>query len=198
MKDSKAKDASPASPPPITAQLPPPPYPIGILAEFTRHATPITLRIRELKSSFSGDEFRIKDAVSNQKVFEVQAKVFSFSAKKTLHDHTGRPLFEFFRTGISLRHSYAGFEAGSGGKGKPLFTVEMRGLWKPKLEIVFDNRAGDGKVERWTLRGDVARGSSQITNQSGFVVASISRDYATMGEIFCEFGSLTPLCCEWT
>ncbi|CDR99568.1 hypothetical protein [Sporisorium scitamineum] len=179
---SKAKSPSAADPPPITAPLPPPPYPLGVLPDYTRHTTPITLRIRELKSSIGGDDFLVKDAHTNHPSLQVQAKMFSFSAKKTMRDSTGRPLFDFRRTStLSLKKEFAGFTCDTD---KQLFVVRMVGLFKPKLEIEFCNRAANGRVERWTLRGRWMSGSSQITTDEGLVVASISRDYANMGQIF--------------
>ncbi|CBQ67383.1 conserved hypothetical protein [Sporisorium reilianum SRZ2] len=183
MSSSKSKAA--AGPPPITAPLPPPPYPMGVIPEYTRHTTPITLRIRELKSSFSGDDFHIKDALTRQPILSVQAKTFSFSAKKTMLDHTGKPLFDFRRTStLSLRMVFGGFVCGH--NDKQLFEVKMVGMLKPKLDIEFFNHAGDGRAEKWTLRGRWMSGSSQITTENGVVVASISRDYANMGQIFCK------------
>lgn len=172
-----------AGPPPIIVPLPSPPYPMGIVAEYTRHTTPITLRVRELKWSHSGDDFKIKDAVSGALLFEVDAKVFSLSGKKTLFDHTGRRLFEFCRVGF-FTTSYQGESCDS--SNRLLFSVDKIGFINPKLEIVFDNLAGDGRRQRWTLRGRWLSGIAQITTDSGFVVASISRDYGNMGDIFCK------------
>ncbi|EST09644.1 LURP1-like domain protein [Kalmanozyma brasiliensis GHG001] len=170
-----------SGPPPIIVPLPPPPYPMGIIAEYTRHTTPITLRVRELKWSHSGDDFKIKDAVIGALLFKVDAKVFSLSSKKILLDHTGRQLFEFCHVGF-FTSSYQG-ESCDPSK-KLLFTVDKIGYFNPKLEIVFDNLAGDGRRQRWTLRGRWLSGVAQITTDSGFIVASISRDYGSMGDIF--------------
>lgn len=198
LKSKRASSSSAAGggPPPITAALPPPPYPMGILPHYTRHATPITLRIRELKSPFGGDDFVIKDALTRQPILQVEAKMFSFSAKKTMRDHTGRPLFDFRRTStFSPAKVFGGYACGSN---KKLFEVEMLGIFKPKLNIEFYNHAGDGKAERWVLRGQWLSGSSQITTQSGVVVASISRDYANMGQIFCKFTPARVRLSSWT
>lgn len=176
-----ANPAGTGGPPPITAKLSPPPYTMGILPDFTRHDTPFTLRIRELKMALGSDDFVIKNAVSRNKCFSVNGKLLSMSGKKTLHDYKGKALFEFCRTGFGLKKSYEGYQCGN--SSKTLFTVEKVGYMNPKLNIVFKNVAGDGRLEKWTLRGRWLGGSSQITTDSGFVVASISRDYANAGQI---------------
>ncbi|SPO19670.1 related to DUF567 domain protein [Ustilago trichophora] len=173
-----------AGPPP--ANLPPPPYPMGIVPEYTRHDTPIVLRIRELKFSFTGDDFAIKDAISRQPVFEVQAKALSISQRKTLLDHNGRPLFEFCASGLMMK-SFIGYVCGN--ERQQLFNIERVGIFKPKLVVTFTNRVADGRKETWTLRGQWLSGASQITTEAGVVVASIRRDYATGGDIF--FGQQT-------
>lgn len=154
---------------------------MGVVSDYTKHNTPITLRIRELKSSFSGEDFTIKDAIANRPILRVDGKAFSFRGKKIMYDSTGKALFEFCRSG-GFSRSYCGYEVGQ--PAKNLFTVETIGFIKPKLNVVFPNFAGDGRQERFTLRGKWLSGGSEITTDSGFVVASISRDYANMGEIF--------------
>ena len=154
---------------------------MGIVADFTRHNTPITLRVRELKSSFSGDDFAVKDAITRKPVFDVRAKAFSISQRKTLHDHTGRPLFEFCRDGISFMQSYIGYQCGN--QRQRLFHVEKIGMFNAKLQITFSNLVANGQQEKWVLRGQWLSGSSQITTEAGVVVASIERDYANAGQL---------------
>ncbi|SPO20579.1 related to DUF567 domain protein [Ustilago trichophora] len=181
--ESKTDSKRAGSPP---ANLPPPPYPMGVVAEYTKHDTPIVLRIRERKFSFTGDDFAIKDAISRKPVFEVKAKAVSISQRKTLLDHNAKPLFEFCASGLWMK-SFIGYVCGN--ESQQLFNIERVGIFKPKLEVTFTNRVADGRKEMWTLRGYWLSGSCQITTEAGVVVASIRRDYATGGDLF--FGQQT-------
>ncbi|ETS63258.1 hypothetical protein PaG_01533 [Moesziomyces aphidis] len=161
--------------PPIP-QLPPPPYQMGLLPDYVRHATPIALRIREHSMPFASDDFTVKDAVTRQRIFEVRGKVLSLSQRKTLHDHTGKPLFEFCSTSGPFSKSYAGYQCGN--RRVNLFTVEKIGLLNPKLEITFVNHVAGGRREKLVLRGRWLSRDAEITTQAGVVVAKISREYS--------------------
>lgn len=175
MKSHKQMDSqSPGS-----QQLPPVPYPMGVLPEFTRHSTPIALRLRESRS-WSGDDFSIKDAITGNPLFQVDSKAFSLSRRRTLLDHTGRPLFEFCSTG-TFQKNYAGYKCGK--ERETLFVVERKSLWRMKLEATFANLAADGQQEKWLLKGQWFGGSAQITNEAGVVVASIARDFYNSAQL---------------
>jgi uncharacterized protein YxjI len=66
----------------MNASLTPAQSPVGIFASYMQHTTPIALRIRERKLSFSGDDFTIKDAATGQPVFRIDGNALSLHAKK--------------------------------------------------------------------------------------------------------------------
>ena len=89
---------SPLSIPPdslMVAPLQPAPHAVGVFSFYTQHSTPIALKIREKKFTFTGDDFNIKDAATGAIVFRVDGKVFSMRGRK------GLPLL-FDRNAVSL------------------------------------------------------------------------------------------------
>lgn len=70
----------------MDANLAPVSHPVGIFPFYTQHRQPIALRIREHKFSLSGDDFTIKDAATDQPVFQVNGKAFSLHGKKGPQD----------------------------------------------------------------------------------------------------------------
>lgn len=55
---------------------------VGVFPQYTRHTTPIALKIREKKLSLTGDDFDIKDAATGAVVFHVDGKAFSIRGRK--------------------------------------------------------------------------------------------------------------------
>ncbi len=86
------------------------------------------------------------------------------SQRKTLHDHTGKPLFEFCSTSGPFSKSYAGYQCGN--RRVNLFTVEKIGLLNPKLEITFVNHVAGGRREKLVLRGRWLSRDAEITTQA--------------------------------
>lgn len=114
----------------------------------------------------------------------------SWHQKKTLLDHTGKALFEFAISGVSLMTAYVGKSLSSpDGQNKELFHIKTKGKLKPKLEVKFNNLAGDGKEQLWELRGKWFSGSSELITQNKTIVAKVERDYKNTGEIL--FGKQT-------
>uniref|UniRef100_V5GUR8 Uncharacterized protein n=1 Tax=Kalmanozyma brasiliensis (strain GHG001) TaxID=1365824 RepID=V5GUR8_KALBG len=165
-----------AGAPPIITRAPRPFCLLGIIAEYARHTTPITLRFSEGRHSFFKDVMNITDAVTNALVFRVEVKAFSLSGKKTLIDHAGRRLFDFYRAGGGLSTTYQGESCDE--TKKLLFTVDKIGTSESELFIAFDNLAADGRRQRWSVKGRWLPGVSQIANMSGLAVANISRDFS--------------------
>jgi uncharacterized protein YxjI len=164
---------------PSIPQLPPPPYQMGLLPHYVRHASPIALSIRRHRVPFLPDDFTIKDAVTRQRIFAVRAQFLSLSRRKTLNDHADKPLFEICSMSGTFRKSFDGYQYGN--RRANLFIVKKAGLFNPKLEISFTNHVADGRQEKLVLRGRWLSRDAEITTQAGVVVAKISREYS-----FCE------------
>lgn len=186
-KDSAAPETEAPTATPLytgsgsSPNLPPLPYPLGVVSEYTQHRTTIALRIRQLKSSFHGREFAVKDAVTSNALFDVRGKT-SFFQRKVLYDRTGKPLLEFHRYPFSVPKSYIGPEPDN--KHKQLFVVQRKGLFRQKLVIKFPNLVTNGEQEKWTLKGEWFSGTCQLTTEAGVVVAVTTRDYVNAGQIF--------------
>lgn len=134
-KDSAAPETEAPTATPLytgsgsSPNLPPLPYPLGVVSEYTQHRTTIALRIRQFKSSFLGREFAVKDAITGNALFDVRGKT-SFFQRKVLYDRTGKLLLEFHRYPFSVPKSYIGHEPDN--KHKQLFMVQRKGSVPPK------------------------------------------------------------------
>ncbi|KAK0525387.1 hypothetical protein OC835_005626 [Tilletia horrida] len=164
------------------APLAPVPKPLGVLPQYTIHQNQMALKIRERKTGFSGDNFRVKDAVTDQAIFEVDGKVFSLSSKKDILDATGKPLFTLRRKHLSLHMTYEGYAPGT--DSDPLFVVKASFSFGTKLTATFNNRAGAGEPVTLVLKGDLFDRKAEISTESGVPVARISRSFANLGELF--------------
>jgi len=162
------------------APLAPVPKPIGVLPNYTIHTSQMALKVREHKTAFSGDDFSIKDAVTGQRIFQVDGKVFSLSQKKEFLDATGKPLFHIKKRLISLHTTYDGYSAAND---EELFTVKSSFSFGTKLTATFKNRAGAGEEVSLVLKGDLLDRKAEIQTDSGIPVARISRSFANAGEL---------------
>ncbi|KAE8222864.1 hypothetical protein CF319_g4009 [Tilletia indica] len=165
------------------AILSPVPHPIGVLPQYTIHQNQMALKIRERKTGFSGDNFKVKDAVTDQSIFEVDGKAFSLSSSKHVKDATGQTLFTLKKKLISLHMTYEGYAPGSD---DALFTVKSSFSFGTKLTATFTNRAAGGGGEPVTLvlKGDLFDRKAEICTEAGVPVARISRSFANMGQLF--------------
>lgn len=187
-------DAQPADEQREEAWNPPPPEyaastvmrslrPLGLIPEFCRHSAIILLRIPDL-SSYTEDDFVIKDTSDGSTVFEIRATgSWSPGHKRALCDHSGRPLFGFRKAGTS----YIAYNCNN--ERETLFTIESAGLLKPGYKITFSNRvSADGKREQWHAGGRWCSGTSKITTELGRVVASKDQDQFSWSKA-CQYHS---------
>lgn len=159
------------------------PAPLGVFPEFTRHTTPISLKVRERKLSISGDDFAVKDAVTGAVVFDVQAKALSLHQTKIVKTHQNQPLFEIKRVSVSFPRKYQGLRVGSN---EVLFEVKGHSFMGTKLEVSFRNLAGDGRQTMFQLQGDLFKHGATIKAQDGSVVAEVSKEYVNAGQLLCK------------
>ncbi|KAK0551170.1 hypothetical protein OC846_000766 [Tilletia horrida] len=170
------------SKPEPAAPLAPVPAPLGVLPQYTIHQQQMALKIRERKTGFSGDNFKIKDAATDQLIFEVDGKAFSLSQRKNVLDATGRPLFTLRKKHLSIHMTYSGFAPDN--EDEPLFTIKSGFSFGTKLTASFKNRAGAGEEVSLTLKGDLFDRKAEILTESGIPVARISRSFLNAGELF--------------
>lgn len=156
--------------------------PIGVLPEYTKHTSEIALRIRERKS-WSGDDFKVTNALTGEVLFEVKQKWTSLRQTKVIADSQGRELFRLKQV-MSLRHKFQAYRAHD--SKDPLFEVHTTSLWKNSLRVDFKNLADDGKPTSLKLNGDWLNRGARVLTMDGAVVATISRDYHNLGNMFCK------------
>ncbi|PWN99522.1 hypothetical protein FA09DRAFT_333817 [Tilletiopsis washingtonensis] len=154
--------------PSVAAPLAPVPHPIGVLPAFCQHQQQMALKIREHKVSLTGDDFSIKDAMTNQTIFKVDGKALSLSGRKDVLDASGTKLFQVRKKHIAIHTTYQGI----GANDEVLFTVSSRMSLGTKLEI---------KV--LVLKGDFFDRNATITTKEGVPVASIGRSFANAGQV---------------
>lgn len=159
--------------------------PIGVLPEYTRHTSEIALRIRERKSSWSGDDFEVKDAMTGEVLFEVKQKWTSLRQTKVVADNQGRELFHLKQM-MSLRHKFQAHRS-LYAKTDPLFEVHATSFWKNSLRVDFKNLADDGEPASLKLDGDWLNRGARVLTMDGAVVATISRDYHKLGNMLCKY-----------
>lgn len=169
-------NTGPAPPP-----LQPVPSPIGIIPYFCQHRQEMGLRIRERKMSFSGDDFAVKDAMTGQKLFEVDGRTFSLRDNKVIKDAQGQPLFMLDKKILAIHATYRGLSPQSK---EQLFTVKSSLSFGTKLTATFRNTAGDGREISLILKGDIIDRSAEIRTEDGIVVARIMRQFANAGQVF--------------
>lgn len=148
----------------ILGPLPPAPHPVGVNGFYTQHREELSLRIRERKTAFSGDDFAVKDALSGQKIFNVNGKVLSLSGKKDVQDAQGKDLFTIRKKHLAIRKTYKGDDAKTG---EEIFKVESSVFTLgTKLKITFKNTAGRGEDLTLSLRGDLVSKIERIKVQT--------------------------------
>ncbi|CAD6886842.1 unnamed protein product [Tilletia controversa] len=168
------------------AVLAPVPHPIGVLPQYTIHTQQMALKIRERKTGFSGDNFKVKDAVTDQSIFQVDGKAFSLSSSKHILDANGQTLFTLKKKLISIHMTYEGYAPNTD---EPLFTVKSGFSFGTKLTASFTNRAAAGggaagEPVTLVLKGDLFDRKAEICTEAGVPVARISRSFANMGQLF--------------
>jgi uncharacterized protein YxjI len=73
-----------------------------VLAQFTTHNEPVTLKIKEKVLSFSGDDFSIT-TLDGRKFMKIDGEVFSLRGVKHLLDERGAEILVIKRKLMSLR-----------------------------------------------------------------------------------------------
>lgn len=166
-------------PPPPAPLLAPSTIPIGVLPAFTQHQTQMSLKVREKKIAM-GDDFSVKDAVTGQKVFEVDGKMFSMHSRKEVYDAAGKKIYTLKKKLIALHTTYEGIAPTE----ETLFTI--KGGWGvgAKLTITFKNLASTGADTKLHLKGDWFDRRASITTDQGIPIAEISRSFLNAGQIF--------------
>lgn len=135
--------------------LPPAPHPVGVNRFYTQHTHELALKVRERKVAFSGDDFAVKDAATDQTVFKVKGKVMSLSGKKDVSDAAGQDLFTIRKKHVAIRKTYKGDDAKTG---EEIFKIESSFFsMGTKLKVTFKNTAGHGEDLTLQLRGDIVR-----------------------------------------
>ena len=94
--------------------LPPLPGPIGVLPSFVA-SRPTTLVLKERILSWSGEDFHIRDVLTNETVLRVSGKVWSMSGAKKVMDAQGVHLFTIKREKWAMVPSFYA-EDPSGGR----------------------------------------------------------------------------------
>jgi uncharacterized protein YxjI len=178
---------------PKHAAAPPPPLqrpsnvPIGVFEAFTIHTQPITLKLQEKRFSMSGDDFYIKDALSDQPVLGCKAKSFSLHKRKEFVDARGQPIFRVNKHLMAFHSTFDGLPPQEDDD-RVLFTVKSSfSMGGAKINTTFLN-AADGQEHILTLKGDFFDRKAAITlgSADGPVVATISRDFWNAREIFSD------------
>lgn len=101
---------------------------------------PTTLRVNQRSNSFSGGDFTISVADSNEKLFFVDGAVGSFSERALMSDASGLPLFEIHRkrAGVTWFATIPSRE-------EAVITLAPRWhICKDKFDVCFANEAADG------------------------------------------------------
>ena len=149
-----------------------PGQPIGVIPAFTRHQQPMTLKAKE-QFGFSGDDFDITDPNTGQNIFQVHAKALSLSQKKTFTDARGGHIFTLTKS--PFINSFDALDQ----NGKVLFNARKKmSFMSAKIDITFNNLAGDGRMTTLKLRGDFMTKDADIMLENGAPVARISRAFS--------------------
>lgn len=152
---------------------------IGVLAEFAVPA-PTTLVIKEKAFTFSGDDFAIKDS-NGVVVCRVDGKAMSFSDSKDFIDSAGRPLFTVKKKLLSYRGSHEAYTP----SGQLLFEVKGKIEFMGSRMIASFRNISDGRPLEIEVTGDWRDKKAEMrVVGTGQVVATVSRDYFKMREIF--------------
>ncbi|KZV97444.1 DUF567-domain-containing protein [Exidia glandulosa HHB12029] len=159
------------------AALMPAPHAIGVFPHFCQHRMPIALRIREKKLSFTGDDFKIKDAATGAVIFEVDGKAFSLHGRKEFLDAQGTHLFTLRK---ELFHLHTTFE-GRTPDDRTLFTIKSSFSFGTKLTATYTNPT-TGQEEKLVLKGDFFDRKAEIF-WGEQVVARIDRNFVNAGQL---------------
>ncbi|PWN45189.1 hypothetical protein IE81DRAFT_320361 [Ceraceosorus guamensis] len=162
--------------------LNPVPRAIGVLPHFAQHNQQMTLKVREKKASFSGDDFACTDATTNQTVLKVDGHAWTMHGTKDIYDAHGTKLFVLRKKLLSMHFTYEGRDPSSE---EVLFTVKSSFSFGTKLHVNFKNRAsGQGENVELTLKGDWFDRKAEITTSDGIPVARIGRSFVNVGQLF--------------
>ncbi|KAH7104221.1 tubby C-terminal-like domain-containing protein [Auriculariales sp. MPI-PUGE-AT-0066] len=155
----------------------PTPHPVGVIPQFCQHRTPIALRIREKKVSWTGDDFKIKDAATGAVIFEVDGKAFSLHARKKFLDASGNHLFTLLKKHFHIHTTFEGQDPNE----KTLFTIKSSFSLGTKLTATYTNPT-TGQEEQLVLKGDFFDRKAEI-KWGDVVVARISREFVNAGQL---------------
>lgn len=113
------------------------------------------MRLREHKVSWSGDDFTVKDAVTQGPLFRIDGAAFSLRGSKSVKDVEGKALFTVRGKFLNIPPKYEAIDPASG---QVLLEVSSPLVsFSSKLKARFRNVAGNGNEMELQLRGDFVR-----------------------------------------
>lgn len=155
------------------------PQPQPIWAVEQRFCVPgeVTLRLKEKLFSFSGDDFSINDANTNQPWFKMQGKAFSLREKKTLMDAYGTPVLNIKETFAAFESNYKVY-AGNNSVQELFKVIAHITFGKAKMNTTIINRQ-NGQPLNLSLKGNIMTHEAVIyigeAKQGGIPIAKIHR-----------------------
>ncbi|KAJ3052457.1 hypothetical protein HK102_011878, partial [Quaeritorhiza haematococci] len=133
--------------------------------------------MKEKVLSFSGDDFKIKDASTGQVFFSIEGRMFGFGQKKTLLDYSGAPVASFKHQILTLLAKFDVY-AGSDSS-RHVLTVETKLTFlKSKLVTEFVNLV-TGQRCRVVMKGNWRDKTAEVylgePKEGGRLIATLSR-----------------------
>ncbi|EIN12607.1 hypothetical protein PUNSTDRAFT_60896 [Punctularia strigosozonata HHB-11173 SS5] len=151
-------------------------YPLGVLPNYTRHPTELALKIKEKRLSWSGDDFTIRDAMTETPIFRVNGKTFTWHGRQQLVDAQGAPLMDISFEPMHFVHSV--FNGHDPVTKERLFRIRSKVSFGANLIITFQNKCGPyaGREMELSLKGDFFAREATI-QYDGAVIARIDRKF---------------------
>ncbi|TFK48430.1 DUF567-domain-containing protein [Heliocybe sulcata] len=153
--------------------------PLGVIRHFTQHHGEFTLKLREKKLSFTGDDYEITTP-DGRPFLIMKGKVFSLRNRKLLCDAQGQPILNIRDQIFTL---FKQFRIYAGETEEPEICHVKRhfSMLGDKLSVHFQNF--DGREVELLVKGSILDRHAEIY-AGDIVVARIHRKFMNVGEVF--------------
>ncbi|KZT25362.1 DUF567-domain-containing protein [Neolentinus lepideus HHB14362 ss-1] len=153
--------------------------PLGVIQAFTQHQSEFTLKLREKKLSFTGDDYQITTP-DGRPFFIMRGKVLSLRSRKLLCDAQGQPILNIQDKILTLFKQFRMYPGESDGP-EICHVKHHFSVLGDKLSVHFKNF--DGREVELLVKGSILDRHAEIY-AGDLVVARIHRKFLNVGQVF--------------